>query len=628
MPTYVNDSNVWKIPSKTYANVYGVWREIATTYVNDNGVWKPIGENASQPTDFSYGYPYFWGKSYTYEYHTPYRYRTQTIFTKFIAQYQFGVLLDKNNRIYTFGKNNFGQLGDGTWNDSGTNLVSVAGSYKNFSCGYYSTIALKHDGTLWGWGANYNHELAMWSTNVNTPTQIGTDNDWAYIDMFSTSAVALKTNGAMYRWGSHYNSDGTSNPGTTPQRIGPLDAWKSVSTGHGFVAAVRSDGTLWLEGRIDNRSTPEIPYYSSLTQIGTDTNWVHVSCGEHHLIATKSTGTIWGLGRNEYGQLFNKGSNQWVSTLTRLDNNTDWKSAQCSTWHSLLNKTNGTIWSVGRNNIGQLGDGTTVDKSSPVQVGSSLNFLTFWGNSHTASAAIDAVHTGNDDIDKIYLPDAPTSGGGGGGGGGGGSEPPPNPTILESSGIVYAWGIDPEHFGSSGVSSVPVAIGSTKDNFVKVVYCLRYDGGYQVFRTTYIALDNYGRIYMIGDNTTNLLPDHSEDIIHEWTQVESDSDWKDIFQFAHDSFCAIKTDGTLWGWGQNYYQRFGIGVQTLRHVTKIGGNDTWKSVHTGGANTLGIKTDGTIWALGQNYGGRTCWSISVHRAGELKYSIFADWDGL
>lgn len=79
---------------------------------------------------------------------------------------------------------------------------------------------------------------------------------------------------------------------------------------------------------------------------------------------------------------------------------------------------------------------------------------------------------------------------------------------------------------------------------------------------------------------------------HTWSQVSS----------HRNHVLAIKTDGTLWSWGENWHGQLGIGpTDDIRvHTPTQIGSDTWKCVATGYYFSIGIKSDGTLWGWGQN----------------------------
>ncbi len=104
---------------------------------------------------------------------------------------------------------------------------------------------------------------------------------------------------------------------------------------------------------------------------------------ELHVAVLKTDGTLWAFGYNNQGQLgdgtvVNKSSPVQVGTLTT------WSAVAAGGTHTTALKTDGTLWTWGQNNYGQLGDGTIVDKSSPIQVGTLTTWSTFaTGYSHT-----------------------------------------------------------------------------------------------------------------------------------------------------------------------------------------------------------------------------------------------------
>jgi hypothetical protein len=121
------------------------------------------------------------------------------------------------------------------------------------------------------------------------------------------------------------------------------------------------------------------------------TGWGQVSAGEYHVASVKTDGTLWTWGRNNHGQLgqnigitTNRSSPVQVGTLT------NWALVSAGGASTAAVKTDGTLWAWGRNNYGQLGDSTVISRSSPVQIG----VLTNWsqvseGSVHTASLKSD-----------------------------------------------------------------------------------------------------------------------------------------------------------------------------------------------------------------------------------------------
>ena len=154
-----------------------------------------------------------------------------------------------------------------TYSPTTTNWSSV-------SAGYYHTIAIKTDGTLWAWGFNNYGQLGDGTTtNRSSPTQIGSGTNWSSVSAGGYHTVAIKTDGTLWVWGNNGNGklgDGTTTDRYSPVQIGSGTNWSSVSTGGHHTIAIKTDGTLWAwgynvygglgDGTTTDRTTP--------TQIG------------------------------------------------------------------------------------------------------------------------------------------------------------------------------------------------------------------------------------------------------------------------------------------------------------------------------------------------------------------------
>ena len=114
-----------------------------------------------------------------------------------------------------------------------------------------------------------------------------------------------------------------------------------------------------------------------------------ISCGGSHSLAIKADGTLWAWGDNVQGQLGDGTIIQRTSPI-QIGSSTDWSMIRCGDFHSLAIKTDGTLWAWGRNTYGQLGDGSTIQRTSPTKIGSS-NFWLKIGGGAAHSIAISGV---------------------------------------------------------------------------------------------------------------------------------------------------------------------------------------------------------------------------------------------
>ncbi len=275
-----------------------------------------------------------------------------------------------DNTLWTWGKNNTGQLGDGTIVQK--NVPTQVGTDQNWSkvsSGYSYTMCVKTDGTLWAWGDNTYGQLGNNSMlTMNIPTQIGTDTDWATVSSGAFHTLATKTNGSLWAWGFNNSGqlgDGTSTNQIVPIRIGSDNDWAKVNAGLYHSIALKQNGTLWTWGKNDSGQLGDgtTVQKNSPLQIGSDT-WIDISRGESHTIGVKSNNTLWSWGGNSAGQLGNGSTNPTLPIITgllspvQIGTATNWQSVSSKVVHNLAIKTDGSLFVWGNNPYGQLGNGS------------------------------------------------------------------------------------------------------------------------------------------------------------------------------------------------------------------------------------------------------------------------------
>ena len=264
--------------------------------------------------------------------------------------------------LWAFGDDRNGQLGDGTAIFGkyvySPEQIGIATNWKTISAGHLYTVAIKADGTLWAWGDNHTGKLGDGTTvDKYIPTQIGTSTDWQIISAGTEHTLAIKTDGTLWAWGDNYYGNlgnGTTNPSPalSPIQIGTDNNWKSVSAGNAFSVGIKSDGTLWTWGYNINGQLGDATNIDkhAPTQTGTGANWKSVSAGDNHCIAVKTDGTLWGWGYNAYGQI---GDNTNVDKNVPVQdgNYTDWQTIEAGGNHSIGIKNDSTLWAWGEDGL-------------------------------------------------------------------------------------------------------------------------------------------------------------------------------------------------------------------------------------------------------------------------------------
>lgn len=307
-------------------------------------------------------------------------------------------ILDKE--LYAWGNNNSGQLGLGdVTNRSSPVQVGALITWSKIAGGERYSLAITTDGKLYAWGKGTNGRLGTGNTtDRNSPVQVGALTNWAQITAGAQHSLSVKTDGTLWAWGGDpFNQgplglDDTTNR-SSPVQVGALTNWAQVSGGEFHSVAIKTDGTLWSwggngQGQLGlgdttNRSSP--------VQVGALTNWDKVVTGSLHTVAIKTDGTMWTWGYNTGGALglgdtTNRSSPVQVGALTTWA--TDFAAGSVS---SFAIKTDGTFWSWGSNNSGQLGLNIDIftNISSPTQVGA----LTTWSKIGPLQKAVLATTT-------------------------------------------------------------------------------------------------------------------------------------------------------------------------------------------------------------------------------------------
>jgi len=293
----------------------------------------------------------------------------------------------QNGTAWAWGSSNCGQLGN---NDtlSRSSPVSVVGGFLDWcqvSAGNLHSLGTRQNGTAWAWGAGGNGILGDNTTiNKSSPVQVlGDFTDWCQVSAGGPFSLGTRQNGTAWAWG--YGGAGRLGDNTTVQKLSPVSVvgdftdWCQVSAGSIHSLGVRQNGTAWAWGcnssgqlgdnTITNRSSP-------VSVVGDFTDWCQISAGEFQSLGTRQNGTIWAWGVNTSGRL---GDNTIVSKrspVSVVGGFLDWCQVSAGCTHSLGLRTNGTAWAWGTSCYGKLGDNTSVNKSSPVQV---VGGFTDWG---------------------------------------------------------------------------------------------------------------------------------------------------------------------------------------------------------------------------------------------------------
>ena len=353
----------------------------------------------------------------------------------------------------------------------------------------------------------------------------------------------------------------------------------------GIEVAGATDNSLTISGvKLSDGGS----YQASVTNVANSIK--AVSAGGIHSLYLKTDGTLWAMGLNQYGQL---GDGTATDRRTAVQVATGVASVSAGSQHTLYVKTDGTLWAMGFNSSGQLGNGTTTNRSTAVQVATNVASVSA-GTSHTMYVKTDGTLWAMGDNVRGQLGDgtttqrnSPVQVGTGVASVAAGSG---HTLYLKTDGTLWAMGLD--SFGQLGGGTTTQR--STPEQVDAGVTSVESRGTH----TVYLKTD--GTLWAMGDNRYGQLGDgtatNRSTAVQVATGVASVSAGG-----AHSLY--VKTDGTLWAMGYNNAGQLGDGTATNRSTAAQVATGV-SGVSAGGNHTLYVKTDGTLWVMGSNFSGQ------------------------
>lgn len=286
---------------------------------------------------------------------------------------------ENGGKVLAWGDNSSGQLGNGG-TENATYPVEVFGlaNAVGVAAGEGFSLALDSYGYVWAWGKNDLGQLGDTTTsNRNTPVRVSRLNGVVQIAAGKNFALAVKNDGSVWAWGSNAKgqlglevSDSAKFRATPVQVSGTgFEKLQKVAAGSDFCLALKVDGSVWAWGANDNGQLglgntvasiqPQrvaLPAEAIITEIA----------ARNHALALQNNGTVWAWGKNDMGQLGDDTTTQRTAPVQVVDISEVKSIAVGTTW-SLALRSDGSVWTWGDNEKGQLLDKTKTQRHFPVK---------------------------------------------------------------------------------------------------------------------------------------------------------------------------------------------------------------------------------------------------------------------
>lgn len=293
-----------------------------------------------------------------------------------------------------------------------------------------------------------------------------------------------------------------------------------------------------------------------------------VEAGGHCTFFIRADGTLWALGFNNFGQL---GDGTTITRSGPVQIATGVTQVSTGGQHTMFVKTDGTVWGMGNNQYGQLGDGTVINRVTPVQVATGVSHVAC-GSGHSMLLKTGGTlwTTGHNSDGRLG----------------------DTTTIQRTTPVQVATGV------------AQISAGAAHGVYVKS------DGALWA-----MGANNYGQL---GDGTTITRPTAVE--IATGVRQASAGGYTDADNYGHTVF--VKTDDTLWATGRNNHGQLGNGL-TTNSVMPIQVATGVSKAYGGALHTVFLKTDNTVWSMGYNGYGQLGDNTTVDRGTPAQFDVNA-----
>lgn len=368
--------------------------------------------------------------------------------TDLAAGANHSLFVKEDGSAWSMGDNSYGQLGDNSYTQKSI-PVKITDNVVRVAAGDNHSMFLKRDGTLWGCGRNDSYQLGTFnSSSSRVPQQITTN--VVQVAAGASHTLYLKIDGSL--WVTGFNGSGQTGTGGFSSYTYPTQIATSVvkiAAGGSHSLFLKSDGTVWAmglnssgqlgDGSTTNRSTP--------VQVAADLagaiRVVDIAAGGRHSLLLRSNGSVWTCGSNNYGQA-GLGATASTPTWTQITSipGAVFSGVSAGYEHSFILRNNGALYTAGRNQSGQLGLSSSTTQATSFVPAASVVTRIAAGTAHSLiSVSVPVILSQSGDVGAVA-----------------GQTPTLSVAVSGLGSLGYTW-----YRGESGDTSQPT--GGTSSNF-------------------------------------------------------------------------------------------------------------------------------------------------------------------
>ena len=507
----------------------------------------------------------------------------------------------QDGSLWAWGSSGDGRLGDGSGDDQfspayiGDDIGAVA-------AGALHSMALTTTGRLWVWGSNRSGQLGMVMGNASSPTLLASG--VTAIAAGESHSLALNSDGSLYAWGD--NSAGQLGNGTYTNATEPVLVGSGYTqiAAHAFTSlALKGDGSLWVWGEMPTGDGATVNYFYTPRQIGSG-GFTSIAAGTDFGLAVNSQGQLVAWGDNLYGQL---GDGSTSVRMTPVVVGTGYVGVSAGDGFAVGLKSDGTVWAWGDDYDEQLGNGPPESSTTVSEIGTGFKSVAVglahklalktdgslwsWGFGERLGLGNVAHQSTPQQVGNGYTAIAAGSA---------------HSLALKTDGSLWGWGNNAfGQLGPDGGSQRPKQIGTAQ--YVAIAAGYRHS----------LALQADGALWTWGRNDFGQLGDASTTDRAMPLKV---GDGFVAMAAGSRHTVALKQDSSLWAWGNNRSGQLGSTLEDQTRPILVGKGFT--KVQTGQNHTLAMKSDGSVWVWGDNF-----FNEKGDGTGETNQSLFRVGDG-